>query len=562
MHDRPCAHDRPCGCDAATLRFRVPRQPCAPPPGTKERRTLSDSDASRARVDDRVLLVDGEGMRFVFTESCALDVLFDGRRVWSIAAAEQERGNDGYRHVSWPDPLRQRLDGLALIELRDHVSGDVVAAAEASFGSGSGRVEIVDGQGRPVALTKYGRLNHPFESTNKAAVEGYLDQVEDVLRILRDTCHLPAFISYGTLLGAVRTGKLIGHDVDVDLGYLSAYDNPVDVIRETFRVERVLRDQGWRVVRENGGFLALFFPQSDGTLRNLDVFSCFIVNGMLHQPHDVRTPADRSAVLPLRSIDLEGRQLPAPACPEVFLESAYGTGWQTPDPSFEYHTPRATKRRIHGWLGGQRARRDYWSKFYNLYGDRIPAEPSLFAQWVVTREPATRLVEVGCGNARDAIFFADNGFEVTGIDFVPAIVNRAGRAAESRDVSVDFQTVNLYSLKESLTVGAVIAHQPGRKIVYARFLLHTLTDVGRENFWRVTRMALSAGGRCYLEFRTRRDASLPKAFGPSFRRFLNPQTVIAEAVSQGAAVIYHEAGQDLAPFEDENPHVCRLVLEW
>lgn len=129
-------------------------------------------------------------------------------------------------------------------------------------------------------------------------------------------------------------------------------------------------------------------------------------------------------------------------------------------------------------------------------------------------------------------------------------------------VSVDFQTFNLYSLKESLTAGAIIARQPGRKIIYARFLLHTMTDVGRMNFWRVNRMALSGGGRCYLEFRTRRDASLPKAFGRSFRRFLDPQRVVAEAVSHGAVVIHREAGRGLALFENENPHVCRLVLEW
>lgn len=394
---------------------------------------MIDSDASVARgAADRRLLVDGEGMRFIFNEPRALDVLFDGRRVWSIVATEHDCGSDGHRYVSWPDPIRQRLEGLASIQVRDHVSGEVVAEADASFGSGSGRVQIVDDQGHAVALTKYGRLNHPFESTDRSAIEGYLDQVEEVIRVLRDACQLPAFISYGTLLGAVRNGKLIGHDVDVDLGYLSAYDNPVDVIRETFRVERVLREKGWRVVRENGGFLALFFPQADGTSRNLDVFSCFIVNGMLHQPHDVRTQADRSAVLPLRSIELEGRMLPAPARPEVFLESAYGTGWRTPDPSFEHHTPRATKRRILGWLGGQRARRDYWGKFYKLYGDRIPAEPSPFARWLVAREPATRLVEIGCGNGRDAIFFADNGFDVTGIDFVPAIVNRARGALPCR----------------------------------------------------------------------------------------------------------------------------------
>ena len=511
----------------------------------------STAAAETLRIDDEVL-------RFQIDEDATLDVVFDGRRVWSIAPLEHRVRRDGYRQVAWPEPIRRRLDGSARVELREHVSGEVVAAADVTFGGGSGRVEIVDDSGRPVALTKYGRLNHPFESTDRSAVEGYLDQVEEVLAVLRDECGLPAFISFGTLLGAVRSGRLIGHDVDVDLGYLSDYDNPVDIVRETLRVERALRARGWRVVRENGGFLALFFPQADGTSRNLDVFSCFVVNGMLHQVHDVRTPADRSAVVPLSSVELEGRMLPAPARPEVFLEAAYGPGWRVPDPSFEYHTPRALKRRITGWLGGQRAQRDQWVKFYTASYDDLPDEPSAFARWVAERESPTALLDVGCGKGRDALFFAAEGFDVTALDVVPLVLNRGRRQAHTADLDLRWQLLNLNSLQDTLLTAAAVVREPGPRVVYARGLLHDLRPVAEEHFWRFTGLCLREGGRCYVEFLTAEPPD--EQHGLPIRRRISVDDVERAATARGARSV--RRAEDLDPGLDRSKDVHRLVLEW
>jgi hypothetical protein len=521
---------------------------------------LADSHrpASGARPS---LVVDDEELRFSLDQNSVLDVLFDGHRVWSLSAPDYKRDRDGYRHAPWPEPIRPRLNGITLLEMRDHVSGRIVAATEAQFGTAAERVSIVDENGLRVAVTKHGRFNRPFESTDRAAIEGYLDQVTEVLTLLRDECGLPAFISFGTLLGAVRTGRLIGHDNDIDLGYLSAYTHPVDVVRESIRVEHALRRRDWRVVRQNGGFLALYLPQADGSSRNLDVFACFVVNGWLHQVHDIRTKADRSAVLPLRDIEFEGRLMPAPAKPEVFLRAAYGRHWRVPDPSFEYHSPKTTKRRINGWLGGLRARRDSWIGYYNSISARVPREPSDFARWVFDRQPPTELVDVGCGLGRDAIFLASRGFSVTAMDFAPAVVKRAKRKAADEDVTVDLLVVNLYSDRESLSRTALLARRPTPRIVYARHLLEDLRPHGRENFWRMARTLVRDGGRCYVEFQTT-DNDPKTVAGPSGQQLLDPEQVVAEVEATGATVVHRETGRAGTGSPNEQPHVCRLVLEW
>ena len=505
--------------------------------------------------------VDDEGFSFSADDGEVLDVLFDDRRVWSLATDDFAPDRSAVRRAPWPEPIRRQLDGLAKVELRTHVAGDSLGVADVQFGSGSDRVDIVDSSGRPVALTKWGRLNRTFATSDRAAVDGYLDQVEEVLEVLRADAGRPAFLAFGSLLGAVREGKLIGHDVDVDLGYFSAFDHPADVILEGFRIERVLRAKGYDPVRENGGFLALFLPQLDGTRRNLDIFTAFCHEEMLLQVHDIAVKGSEADVLPLSTVQFEGREMPAPAKPEVFLQGAYGPDWRVPNPAFQFTTPRRDKRRIGGWFGGLRQPRDFWGRQYAAQADRIPRDPSLFAGWVAGQESPGVLVDVGCGNGRDTRFFAELGYDVTGLDVVPNASRRVLKEMEP-DQRPEILPFNLESLRQTLAAGARASFSPEPVTVYGRFLLHALSERARQHFWRYTSMALRSGGRCYLEFRTEKDSRKRKAFGEHYRRYLDPDLVVAEATAAGARVVHLEQALGLSPFEDENPHLCRMILEW
>lgn len=506
------------------------------------------------------IAVDETALRFRGRVDSVLDILFDGRRVWSIDPADLPPAEDGWTEVAWPPALQRQLDGHADIQVVEHVSSEVLGSLEARFGSAEGRVAVVDGAGHPAVLTKWGRLVQPFATTERSAIDAYLDQVESVLAILRDECGVPAFLSFGSLLGAVREGKVIAHDVDVDLGYLSAFDNPVDVLLEGLRIERVLASHGLRPKRHNGGFLAMDLRQPDGTTRNLDVFTAFLQEGRLHQVNDIDTEAVEGDVLPLATIVFEGRPMPVPARPEVFLESAYGKEWRVPNPAFSFDRPRRQRRRVRGWFGGMRERRDYWGRFYGSSRHRVPAEPSPFAHWVAERETGGRLVDLGCGTGRDTVFFARRGFTVVGVDAVPRHA-RAAAAKEDLPATPEFMAVNLESLRETLIAGADLASARVPTTVHARFLLHALTESARHNAWRLIAMSLSAGGKGYLEFRTPRDKGRPKHFGEHYRRFLRPRLAEEEARRYGLRVLHQETGQGLSPLGKEDPYLCRMVVE-
>jgi SAM-dependent methyltransferase len=60
-----------------------------------------------------------------------------------------------------------------------------------------------------------------------------------------------------------------------------------------------------------------------------------------------------------------------------------------------------------------------------------------------------RAIDLGCGTGANAIFLAQHGFEVTGVDFAPAGIEKATRAAEDAGVAVDFVVDDLTDLRHT-----------------------------------------------------------------------------------------------------------------
>lgn len=55
------------------------------------------------------------------------------------------------------------------------------------------------------------------------------------------------------------------------------------------------------------------------------------------------------------------------------------------------------------------------------------------------RHTAGRALDVGCGTGTSAVFLAQSGWQVTGVDFVPLAIRRARQRARSAGVIVDFR---------------------------------------------------------------------------------------------------------------------------
>jgi SAM-dependent methyltransferase len=515
------------------------------------------------RVDEQGVLlpasVDGQTV---------YDVVLNGHAAWSVTPERDgDRCAEGW-FFAWPTSLRRHLVGRAEVVVSAHHGDEVLGRTTMVFGEDASReVSVSDNQGNPLVIDKWGALIRPLSAEAGSTLDELMDEVERLLADLHSSTGLPAFICYGTLLGAVRDGRLIGHDNDIDLAYLSAAEHPVDVVREGFRVERALREAGWVVRRGSGVRLNVRVRLRDGAIRFVDVFTAHWTEGRLYIPSDTGFELPRDTVTPLTTVQLMGRHLPAPGRSELLLEATYGPRWRVPDPSFRYETPRWLTRRLNGWFGGVSVGRKFWDGFAAGRVGRVPAEPTPFARWVAQAYPTDRpLVDLGTGTGRDAIWFArEHHRQVVGLDFVPGLLRRAERRARDSETAdrVTFTELNLNDARQVLALGAQLSRNEDPVDLYARFTFHDLVPAGRGNLLRLASMSLRRGGHLFLEFRTAADRDRPRAFPEHpLRHFLDPDQVTRRIRRHGGEVVERVTGTGLAVFEGEDPHVCRLVAAW
>jgi hypothetical protein len=521
----------------------------------------------RRRVGRRPLRVDDEGLHFGEGFSGSLDVIMEGQRVWSFGTTEAA---PSVTSVEWPKRLRRRLEGTADVRI---VSGDdELFSGTVTFGTGEGRPQFVDNNGIPIFIDKWGLIQRPFDGRREAGVvDAMVDMARRVLQIMRDDCGIEGWLSFGTLLGAARDGRAIGHDSDIDLNYLSQKQTPAEMAVELWDIGRVLRAAGLKVQHRSASFVTVRFKVPDGGSGNLDVYTCFYVEDRLHETATVREVVPREAVLPLRELTFEGHRLPAPADPERLLAVSYGPGWRVPDPSFRHLPGPEITQRFDGWFGSlMKGRRDW-----HAHNTRVAEEggrPSRFARWVAPQlEGVGRVVEVGCGAGFDLQVYA-TGRRVLGLDYAlpPRGATGHGAAGDGPEAEeerlVSTRAFSLDDLRDVLTLGALLSRRDGEQAVVARRLLEALTPDSTEAFFAFCSMVLRRGGRAFLEgvARTPRDAHAWQTRHESGRvRSLDPDRVATQVEASGGRIV-SRAGFDEAAraVRTGPPATWRMTVEW
>ncbi len=449
----------------------------------------------RARVRPRIGRVDDQGLVLRALDDRALDVCFDDRRVWTFWSLRDTEGTGPFRRVEWPRPLRRHLHGRSRVAVRDSASGATYFEEELVLGPGEGRVDVRNQHGVELGFDKSGKLVPTFAGRSEQDLGALLDATEAVLGALRE-CGLEPFLAYGTLLGAVREGRVLGHDSDADLGYVSRHDDPARVALESFRVQRELARRGFDTYRYSGGAFRVDVREG-GVTRGLDVFGGFWDRGRLYLMGEIGTEFREEWIRPLGTADLSGRPMPVPAAPERLLEATYGPGWKVPDPAFKFTTPPRTVRALEGWFRGTQPGIRVWERRASVSGGRDFRAPSVLARRAARIALATgaEVLDVGAGHGADSVWLARQGVPVTAYDYVPRGLRSARAAAEAEGLPLQVRRLNLTEWRSTFAEGTRLAHDPRPRVVLARHVLDATSAFGRESFARLCSMALRDGGR-------------------------------------------------------------------
>jgi SAM-dependent methyltransferase len=467
----------------------------------------------------RVRRVDDAGVAVLAVGDRPVDVCVDDRRVWTFwthrdtvaVRAPVRRGPWPLRNAPWPAPLRRHLDGRSRITVRDSANGAVFFDEDVALGTGQGPIRVRNQKGVDLGIDKSGRLVPTFAGRSERDIAALLDATDAVLDALR-TAGVEPFIAYGTLLGAVREGAVLGHDSDADLGYVSRHSTPVDVARESFEIQRRLARQGWRISRYSGASFKIYVTEADVT-RGLDVFGGFLDAGRLHLMGEIGTDFERDWIFPLGTAALEGRPMPVPARPEKLLEAMYGPQWRTPDPAFKFSTPDRTIRAFDDWFRGIQPGIRYWERRAYFTARRpLRENPTMLARraHAMATTLGAEVLDIGAGRGSDSLWLARQGHAVTAYDYVPRALGPAGACADEESLALDVRYLNLAEWRSVYAEGARLAQRPRPRVVLARHVVDATSASGREALARLCSMALREGGRLLAEFHLPDDDDPPE----------------------------------------------------
>ena len=244
---------------------------------------------------------------------------------------------EGARRVPWPATLAARLDGRARIVVSEHVSGRVHHDSEHSFGTVGPAHRRGRRRGPPPRHRQVRRpradLRRPLHRAGRPAARRGRGGAPAL-----SEAGLEPFLCYGTLLGAVRDGRLIGHDDDADLA-TSAGTTTRSTPPGVLPGPAAPQPRGYRTRRYSGLAFKVEVAESDDLSRGLDVFGGFMTHGRLYLMGAVGLDYRPEWIAPRGTTVLEGRRLPVPADPERLLAAMYGASWRVPDPSFHHVVP-------------------------------------------------------------------------------------------------------------------------------------------------------------------------------------------------------------------------------
>ncbi len=202
-------------------------------------------------------------------------------------------------------------------------------------------------------------------------------------------------------------------------------------------------------------------------------------------------------------------------------------------------------------------RSDYWDTYYAARSSTRRPLPSQFATFVAGElEGPHRVIELGCGNGRDSIFFAGNGHDVTGVDGSQAAVDACSALAAALGEPATF----LRAAIDDPELAQRLSGSDGPHAVYARFFVHAITDEEEKTFLDLCAGITSPGDVLAVEYRTVRDQVGAKETGAHYRRFVLPASFQSRASERGFEVTYAVEGFGFAKWRHDDAYVARTLF--
>lgn len=202
---------------------------------------------------------------------------------------------------------------------------------------------------------------------------------------------------------------------------------------------------------------------------------------------------------------------------------------------------------------------DYWNQYYDSCPDI--EMPSLFAQNVgkLVKRGKT-LLELGCGNGRDSVYFVRMGLNVTAIDASDKSIHMLEEKYDDGNIC--------FICDDFVCSPAIFSAQ--YDYCYSRFSLHAVNERQESEVIKNVYNSLKTGGQFFVEVRSVHDDLYGKGekvadhsyiYEGHFRRFVVKEELEEKVKKAGFQIVSSKEQRGYAPFGESDPPVIRMILQ-
>ena len=209
--------------------------------------------------------------------------------------------------------------------------------------------------------------------------------------------------------------------------------------------------------------------------------------------------------------------------------------------------------------------KSYWDKFYSKNPDIH--QPSNFAKYILNfmeqNSIKVNLFDLGCGNARDTVYFALNNVSAHGIDQShEAIESDKNKYKVNQNLSFSSDDFTRFNFDKFNFKNKNLKYS-----LYSRFTLHAINyseeEVLLENISTLKNLEW-----LFFEARTIRD----KIYGQGeqvgkhefvtshYRRFIDPEVFIDKVENLGFKVVDFSESEGYSKLDENDPNLMRLII--
>lgn len=206
--------------------------------------------------------------------------------------------------------------------------------------------------------------------------------------------------------------------------------------------------------------------------------------------------------------------------------------------------------------------KDYWNAYYIHNAPSVENKPSGFAEYIESEflyeMNPTHILELGCGNGRDSLFFLSKGHKITAIDESDVAIEMLNQITNSNNalfVCDDFvKRKALYQMKYDC--------------IYSRFTLHAISEEQEDELLNNVRYALNRNGILAIEARTTNDELFGKGieiekntffYNEHYRRFINVNAFRNKLEKLDFDVIYLDESTGFSRTQNSDPTLMRCI---